>query len=397
MLKRFTYIFLLSFVILSCKREPEISPSQADFFFKVFGGSGSDQCNALQISNSDEIVLTGSIDQGGESKMFLIKTDAFGNEVSWSPRFFGSEGISEGQAIAVDQENKILVAGYSQTDNSGELQSDFLVVKTDSEGNELWTKTIGGNKNEEASSIDVSDPHKYYIGGFTETKWEPIDKKRQAWIVALSSDGDSLWSRSYGGDADDDCKSILSLDNNYLLLVGSTNSFYSQNQKRDVFIAKVQKSNGVAASFVALGKSSNETGVTAILTPNGEILVLGILQVTATRNNICLWKLGQELQILEEYVIESVYSETPSALHLIDDKFFLIGSTNEKGNEDMLVYVIDSGDINTILSKNIYGSKGDQLGLAGDVSGKSLIIGGCNKPSLSSSKVSLFKTSDILP
>jgi hypothetical protein len=69
-------------------------------------------------------------------------------------------------------------------------------------------------------------------------------------------------------------------------------------------------------------------------------------------------------------------------------------ATNEAGDEDYLVYVTDS-DLNTI-SRNTYGSVGNQKGLSGTISGRRVIISG-STVSGSISRASIFKTPEILP
>jgi hypothetical protein len=392
---RFLYILLLAVLFVTCGKDPVVSEAQSEFFYKVFGGSttANDCVNGVAANTAGELFLTGSIKMGSASHMFLIKTDVYGNQVNWSPVFFNSILKNSGNALGIDQSNNIITAGKIERASGGD--NDFFITKSGPDGAVLWTKTVGGSKDDEAFSVEVSDPDKYFVAGITNSKFEAVDKKTQAWLVALSMQGDSLWSYTYGGDGSDTCNSILSLDNNYLLLVGSTNSFNYSNKKQDVLLAKVQKSNGVPVSSVTLGKSTNETGITAGIDADGNIIVLGYVQVTSYISNIYIWKLAPDLSVIKEDQIESTFSEKPSSLNFYNGNIVIAGSaSNDQSNLDMIVYIL-SKDLGVVSSQR-YGARGDQQGMCSVVSGKSIVIGGSDKAQ-GESKASLLKITGILP
>jgi hypothetical protein len=62
-------------------------------------------------------------------------------------------GISGDAALSIIQSSDggYAVAGYTESFGAG--YSDFYVVKLDSSGNVVWTKTIGGSSRDEALSI----------------------------------------------------------------------------------------------------------------------------------------------------------------------------------------------------------------------------------------------------
>ena len=384
------YIVLFFVLLLSCDKDPEISKSQENFHLKVFGGSTNDVCNAIR-SDGENLFLTGSLDYLNGPDMFLIKTDKYGNEVDWSPKLFGPAGTDVGYDISIDRNQNIIIAGHTQS--AGSELSDVFVVKTNANGEELWSKRFGGGGNERAYAINTSASNTIYIAGYTESASFEI-KRRQGWLLALSENGDSLWSQDYGTSfVPDELHGITAMKDS-LLLMGTTQSLFG-NFSQDVFLFILKKSTKGIENSVTLFKIGKETGVSAVYSPFDGIFVLGYTEVSPTVNNILLWKLTEDLRVVKEQQIVANISETPSAILYENGRLAIVGTAiNEQGNEDYLTYIVDV-NFNTI-SRNVYGASGNQRGSCGAIVGKSVVVGGSTM-SGNSSKASIYKTPDILP
>ncbi len=392
MIKKYTYFFKLFgfFLLVSCDKEPVISKLQENFNLKVFGGSVTDNCYSI-ISDNDNQILTGSLDYQNGQDLFLIKTDKYGNEVDWSPKLFGSPLTDVGYAVTLDKDKNIILAGYSSTVNGF---TDAFVVKTTPNGDALWSKRFGGFKDEKIYSV-LALPNIIFLAGYTES----IDfdvKKRQGWLLALSANGDSIWSQDFGTIlVPDELHEIIELKDS-LLVMGSTQSLYG-NYKQDVFLFILKKSTKGIENSVTLFRPGNEIGISAVEN-NGDIFVLGYTQVSNTINNVVLWKLNKNLQIIKEVQIESPISETPASIKINNGNLVIIGTAlNGPEDDDFLVYVLDN-NLNKI-SRNCFGSsrsQQNQRGFSGTISGRSVIIGGSTTTG-NSSKACIFKTPEILP
>lgn len=390
MIKRDIFILIFSLVLIfSCEENPEISKEQEDFNLKVFGGSSTDVCNAL-ITDGENLFLTGSINYTQGQDMFLIKTDKYGNEVSWSPVLFGNTSDEAGYDIAIDNNNNILVAGYAQSSSEN---TNVFVAKVNANGEELWKRQFGGVRDERAYALNTSIPNTILVAGYTESN-DFAFKDRQGWLLALNENGDSLWSNDYGTSfVPDEIRDIIDMKDS-LLLIGSTQSLFGNN-KQDVFLFILKKTTKGIENSQFLFRPGNETGISAVYLPTSEIIVLGYTQVSTTVNNIVIWKLDENLRILKEHQITSNLSETPSSITFSNNTIIIVGTqTNEQGNDDYLVYTYNT-DL-TQISKHTFGSKGNQRGMTGVITGSSVIIGGSNT-SGNSSKASIFKTPSILP
>jgi hypothetical protein len=89
------------------------------------------------------------------------------------------------------------LTGYSGTPN---FYGDFLLVKTDSSGNMLWSEQYGGPYEDFGaySIVQVNDGGYALAGGLNVN-----GNQRDFWIVRTDSSGQQLWNRTYGGSGDD--------------------------------------------------------------------------------------------------------------------------------------------------------------------------------------------------
>ncbi|UCC79674.1 MAG: T9SS type A sorting domain-containing protein [Candidatus Zixiibacteriota bacterium] len=111
----------------------------------------------------------------------LIKTDSLGN-VIWN-RVYGDENF--GAAIYVQQTYD---GGYMAVGTAYSEQNwfDYYLIKTNSSGDTLWTRTYGSNGPEEAYSAQQTADGGYIITGLF------------FWTVKTDPAGDTVWCRYYG-------------------------------------------------------------------------------------------------------------------------------------------------------------------------------------------------------
>jgi hypothetical protein len=130
---------------------------------KTYGGAGWDQPYSVQQTSDGGYILTGETTSfgAGDRDFFLIKTDANGN-VQWA-KIYG--GTNWDQAFSVQQtsDGGYMVAGSTWSFGAG--MSDFLLIKTDANGNVIWAKTYGTVNNDIAWSVQQTSDGGYIVAG----------------------------------------------------------------------------------------------------------------------------------------------------------------------------------------------------------------------------------------
>jgi hypothetical protein len=146
---------------------------------------------------------------------------------------------------------------------------DFYLVKIDSLGDTLWTKTYGGSSSDRAYSVQQTADGGYVVAGYTSSFGTGLN---DFYLVKTDSQGDTLWTRTYGGDGDDIARSVQQAADGGYVLAGSTESFGAGNS--DFYLVKTD-SQGDTLWTRTHGGSSHENANCAQQTTDGGYIVAG--------------------------------------------------------------------------------------------------------------------------
>ena len=108
-------------------------------------------------------------------------------------------------------------------DADGNCRGDFWVVKLTANGSKEWDKTYGGNNGEYFKSLQQTQDGGFVLGGWSNSnksgdKTEDSKGESDFWIVKINSDGTKQWDKTFGGNDVDDLYSIQQTrDGNYIL------------------------------------------------------------------------------------------------------------------------------------------------------------------------------------
>jgi hypothetical protein len=111
---------------------------------------------------------------------------------------------------------------------------DCCVVKTDSVGDALWTRTYGGTDYQTATSCVQTPEGDFVMAGYT---YGHAPNDWDVYVLKINSYGDSLWSRTFGGDGDDRAESIVQTSEGDFMITGKTESF--ADSITDVYVIKI--------------------------------------------------------------------------------------------------------------------------------------------------------------
>jgi hypothetical protein len=134
---------------------------------KTYGGTGDDTGYSVVESSDDGYVIVGETYSfgAGAYDIYFVKTDSAGN-VLWS-KTFGGAGNDFGESVVSTSDYGYVLAGYTSSFGAGAY--DIYLVKTDSAGNMLWSKTYGGISDEYGHSVVESSDGGYVIAGETSS------------------------------------------------------------------------------------------------------------------------------------------------------------------------------------------------------------------------------------
>ncbi|MBN4051323.1 gliding motility-associated C-terminal domain-containing protein [bacterium AH-315-M05] len=190
---------------------------------RTFGGTGEDHsCYVEQTSDGGYFVTgnTGSFGAGGQD-VWLLKLDSSGT-LLWANTYGGTG--TEGQHW--DTKGQITPDGgfiiSSHTTSFGAGLADVWLIRTDSTGNVLWSKTYGGADNDLSRFMRQTTDQGFIIGGET---WSFGSGGRDVYLIKTDSIGNLEWSRTFGGTGDDKAMGIQQANDGGYVLSGNTGSF----------------------------------------------------------------------------------------------------------------------------------------------------------------------------
>ncbi len=201
-------------------------------FEKVYGGSGYDYGNSvIQVFDKGYVVAGNTTSYGnGNNDVYLIKTDSNGY-TQWQ-RTFGGINVDQSFSVKQTRDSGLVIAGY--TNSFGHGGYDMYVIRTDRNGDTLWTKTYGGSNWDFAYSIDTTNDGGFIVAGGTYSYGKGDE---DMYLVKLNALGDTLWTKTYGGLHQEEIASVHQTADSGFIFTGETKSF-EDSIAGDIYIVK---------------------------------------------------------------------------------------------------------------------------------------------------------------
>lgn len=232
-------------------------------FYKVIGTSGNDYANHVFNDRDSGFVIVGSTEGIGQGNMdgYVLKLDTAG-EILWT-RTFGDIGVDR-LVDGVLLSDGFLFCGYSN------VNSDYqtYLIRTDEIGQTIWEKRIGNENWEFPKEMSlINDTSALIVGEVIEDG----SSDKNALALAMSIDGDSLWYKSYGGDYYDTFDRVLISEQKQFYWCGTKGL---SEEDEDYWVLRVD-SVGTIIWELTMGDTliDQAHGITELIT--GEFIITG--------------------------------------------------------------------------------------------------------------------------
>ena len=192
-----------------------------NLFQKSYGSKGYESVSSIKKTSDKGFVIAGTTDGfgAGLTDLYVIKTDSVGDTL-WT-RSYGGPGIEMAGEILQTPDGGYALAGYTQSFGAG--YSDFYLLRLKANGDTLWTRTYGGSYADQANSISLCSDKGFVLAGFSLSFL--IGTNGNAYIVKTDSAGTLLWSKVYGGLIGSSIYDIAATSDSGFVMVGEIDGY----------------------------------------------------------------------------------------------------------------------------------------------------------------------------
>lgn len=326
-------IKLLLFVLFIC-----ISytlPAQ-NMFQRTYGGADGEDCKSLQQTADGGYIMAGvtnSFDADSQD-IYVIKTDVNGDTI-WT-RVFGGTGFEDVSQVLQTSDAGYIIVGTSSS--FGVVNANIYVVRIDANGNLLWSKIYGESITELGESV-VEMPD----GGFIIMGGRVDGQSHTIYLIKTDALGNVLWFKVWDNIATPlHSHCILKTNDNGLIILASL------FQTHDIFLVKTDSLGNILwrKTYDATG-TKTLSGRYLKQTSDGGYIIAGraVNGIGAGSGDFCLLKtdISGNLLWLKTYG-EAGDDECHSVLQTADGGYIAAGSN-----------VIKTDSIGNLLWSKVYG------------------------------------------
>lgn len=251
-----------------------------DAFVKRYGDF-SGQGNCVIADGQGNYLLVGSKFYLSSTKkqFYMQKIDQNGTSV-WLKYYGGPLDDAANEIIATNDGGYALI-GTTVFSNT---TSYITFIKLTNSGDSSWAKTYGGLNSEIGTSIIQTTLGNYFIGG---SCGDYFNYKSDFYLIKTNSNGDTIWTKKYGGIQNERLNSIAQCSDGGIVMAGYTESFGAGS--RDFYLIKVD-ANGSVQWSKTYGDALMDVANSVKQTPDGGFILAGYSHYGATSSDIFIVK-----------------------------------------------------------------------------------------------------------
>lgn len=214
---------------------------------------------------------------------------------------FGGDMLDKIRSVKQTFDGGYILAGHTFS-NKGDVknnhgQNDYWIIKLDAEGNTEWSKTYGGSSYDYAISAVQTSDSGYAVAGYTFSNDGDVSGNHgnyDYWIIKIDKNGGLQWQKTFGGTGNDFANSIQQTADGGYIVAGSTASkdgdVTGNNGNTDFWVIKLDASGNLTWQK-AFGDINNDQAYSVQQTKDNGYIVAGYTDVPLKSRDYYILKL----------------------------------------------------------------------------------------------------------
>lgn len=234
---------------------------------KNYGHIGDDRSWSIDETTDGGFVIAGYTDvmNSGQTYVYLIRTDANGDTL-WTNVYGGPED-DEGHHAEQTTDGGFIITGGTNSFGGG-ANWDVYLIKTDAVGDTIWTRRYGGTEYDIGYCVHQTRDGGFVVCGATASYGAGL---HDFYLIKTDAVGDTLWTRTYGGYHYDYAHAVVEINNGYTM-VGYSQSFGGTDN--DMYLVRTDLMGDVSWTEV-IGGDGQDYGYDIVPAPDGGYVATG--------------------------------------------------------------------------------------------------------------------------
>ncbi len=212
--------------------------AQVTNWIHSWGGNKDDAFSSIAIDHGENFVVAGITNSYGfgTTNLLVQKYDNTGN-LSWFTTWGGN--ISDvASSVAVDKKNNIYVVGSTSSFGAGWY--DVLILKFDSNGFLMWSKTWGSSSYDAGYGISIDSDDNLLISA------ESYSFGRSAILLKFDANGNYIWGKAWKSSVSYDAAYSLTTDlSGNIILTGVSWDYSKSPNVNKILIVKYDRNGNL--------------------------------------------------------------------------------------------------------------------------------------------------------
>lgn len=282
-----------------------------------YGGDFNDGGSSIQKTDDLGYIIVGRTRSFAEvnqnlSDIWMLKLNSSG-QMEWD-QTYGGNSTDEGKSVCQTVDGGYIIVGTNYSFSGGQ-NGDIWLIKTDTNGDTLWTKIWGEGIYAGGNDIQQTQDDGFIITGHTTSS---VDGSGDVWLLKTDTYGDTLWTKTYGGSSNDAGHSVKQTTDGGYFIVGQTQSF--GDGSLDWWLIKTNEHGDLLWTKTMGGQSVDQAWSGQQTSDGGYIVVGSITPIGSNYNDVWLVKLNPD----PPRIVINEIMQNPSAVSDNDGEWFEI-------------------------------------------------------------------------